>query len=173
MKNILDNLDEEMYIHDRQLGNPNRQVRFFNAWFFKIERGKHVTEKRFYLVGTLVALCGLVVNHAAAEDAARGWSSSMGYRSPSEHSVLLSQAQAELMARKGLLGTQITNNDNSTTTTTCETAGACQNGTNVNGYSETNVNGEGNIVTVDVDTDGTSQTNATSTAEDIGTIGFN
>lgn len=144
---------------------------FYLIGFFKTsERGKNVTEKRFYIMGAFIALVGIAATHAVAEDAAPGWSNSIGFSSPNQQAVDFNKAQQELLARKGLLGTVI----NSTTTTNCTVAGACQEGgtaTNVNGYSQTNVDGSGNNISVEIDAE--SEQSATATpivADDIGSI---
>lgn len=133
-----------------------------------------MTPMRFYATVAVVAIIGMFVAiRANADDAARGWSNSMSYSSPSQQSVDFNKAQQELLARKGLLGNHVTNNDYSTTTTNCKAAGACQHGgtaTNVNGYSSIKVE-DSDGATIGVDIDAEAKQDATPVvAKDVGNI---
>ncbi len=138
-----------------------------------------MTHRNFTSICIMVAIVAMMLNQyyaspARADDAARSWSQSMSYSTPSQQAVDYSKARDRYLLRKGIIpGANVVTN-----TQNCQVAGACQNGgssTNINGYSSNTITGNNNDVGVGITTDNTSQdaSTASNVADDIGSINFN
>lgn len=116
-----------------------------------------MTSRRFYLYTIVLVAIGVVAsNRVNADDAARDWSQSMGYQSPSHTANSFNAALALRNLQQGGSGLA------GGTTYRCDAVGSCTQGTVTqwNGVAVNTITGSSGI-TIDNDIDADSEQDAT------------